>query len=597
MEMGKHGPDGNEKQPKATRSPLASVTNNVATPKTKPAAIALPRFGMRSGSDTLRLKKRRRSSSDAKDIDTNNPSPEGPSSRRLRLTNDTPLTPAPATDLNISTELKGGSKQLRELKQTKDSKESNEIGSKETKDSKESNESNEKESNETADLKELKETISRLSEKLMARGRNPSTGVLKQGFNTKIETERRRWSGGIVGRERNRDRDDFKTRLDAFRERLNKKVGKQRRRSEEVARAQSRRRLRLERKKMLSPSTRQSLSSHARFVDAAETETVDDRRRGKRVTPSPLALVTNAVVALGAKPAILPPRSGLGSGSDFSLSRKRRRSSSDSTGSLVEPDNRRVRFTNDPTLVPFAATAVNRARVEDSKFLRKEKLAGQESGPGTDTSKERLDATIARQRWRSEMTKDAAATNVEERGTRTSKKVYTFAAPDSPSEWSRVHAAVTRTRTRTRSASEAHTLVHADGDFPLLRPAAHAHPASERSPPGPSSLRLRAGHPKLQELKAEFELTRARGRSIVHKADVIKEDFSPRLREEIESLEVGPDRTQGLGFNDENDEDSEDDVDGEDDDDDEYDEDEEDDGDEEEHSDDEEDEWPGIGWR
>ncbi|KAI5856129.1 hypothetical protein BZA05DRAFT_465328 [Tricharina praecox] len=523
-----------------------------------------------------------------------------------------------------------------ELKQTKDSKESNE--SNEENNSNETKESTEKKSTETTDLKELKERISRLSEKLMARGCSPSTGALKEDFNIPIETQRRRWSGGMVGREgNNRDMDWFKTRLGAFRERLderfdkqgwrksekskeskdsketeeksepeekiqpkevkpvresirrvsekllvrernpgtdvfqlkfdkniatrrqcrseelvtvghrhsmdsyktglnafrarlNEKVQNQKKRSEEIVGAQRRRslnlyktrlnvfreglnakveeqrrrrferrkdaarksaqeklewvitkdkegRLGLERKKVVSPSTRQ--------VDAAETETGDDCRRGKRVIPFP-PLAFNGVVALKAMPAILPPRLGLAS-ADFSPSRKRRRSSSDSMGSLVEPDNRRVRFTYD----------------DDSKFQRKEKLVAQQGGPGMDVFKERLNAT----RQRSEM-------------------------PPSPAP----------APARRPKPTPLYTRMRADARSPLLTLTSE------------DNRRIR----KLQELKADFDLERARARWIVHQADVIMEGFSPRLREEIESMGVGPGPTQNLVSNDEDSEDSED---------------------------------------
>ncbi|KAI5851764.1 hypothetical protein BZA05DRAFT_444934 [Tricharina praecox] len=663
MEMSKCGADsGNtsEKQPKAaTRSPLASVTNNVVPLKTKPTAIPLPRYGMGSGSgsDTLRLKKRRRGTVDAKNIvDTNlnTPSPEGPSSRRVRLTNDAPDIPAPATEKQFrdSNQTKE-SKESNESKEARDSKESNDLNEKkesnETEDSTEKKESNEKTSTETTDLKELKERISRLSGKLMARGRSPSTGA--QGFNMPIETQRRRWSGGMVGPERNRDIDSFKTSLGAFRERLddrfdkkgwrksekvndaplgspstatdlniatksketeksepeevkagresiarlsekllvrernpgtdvfqltfdknietqrrrrsedlvvvarrhsmdsyktglndfrarlNEKVEQQKKRTEELLRAQRRRsldsyktrlnvfrkrlnskvegmrrqrferrkdvatknaegksewlitkdregRLGLERKTVLSSSTRQSLSSQATFVDAAETETVDDCRRGKRVTPSPPALATNPVLALRATPAILPPRFGLGS-ADFSLSRKRRRSSSDSTGSLVEPDNRRVRFPNDDD-----APAPARRPKPSPSYTRM--LTSRTYVPPP------AHTQPAKGRLRAPAVFDSAP------DTRTSPNRFQRSDAKSP--------LLTLTREDRRRIS------------------------------------------KLQELKAEFDLARAISRSIVHQAEVIMEDFSPRLREEVESMGVGPDPTQGLGFDeDEND--------------------------------------------
>ncbi|KAI5853298.1 hypothetical protein BZA05DRAFT_418110 [Tricharina praecox] len=472
-------------------------------------------------------------------------------------------------------------------------------------------ETEKKGSKETTDLKELKERISLLSEKLDARGRSPSTGALKQGFNIPIETQRRRWSGGMVGREGNREMDGFKTRLGALRERLdmrfdkqgwqksekvndaplgpstatdltiaiqskesndlqeteekreteeksepeeksetedvkpvkpmresirrlsetlltglndfrarlNEKVEKQKKRSEKMVRAQRRRsldpyktrlnvfrerlnakvegRLDIQRKKVVSPSTRQSSRSHARSVDAA-TETIDDRRRGKSVTPSPPALAPNGGVVLRAMPVILPPRLGLGSESDFSLSRKRGRSSSDSTSSLVEPDNRRVRFTYDG----------------DSKFQRKEKLAGQQGGPGMDAFKGGLDAT----RRRSEI-------------------------PPSPAPAPARRPKPTPSYTRMRTPSQRKV---------FSGPRQSSTPRRTPVPlPTDSSGWIR----KLQELKAEFDLERARARSIVHQADVIMKDFSPRSREEIESMGVGPDPAQGLGFDYKDDED------------------------------------------
>ncbi|KAI5856120.1 hypothetical protein BZA05DRAFT_442778 [Tricharina praecox] len=670
-----NGENTSEKQPKAaTRSPLASVTNNVVPPKTNPAAIPLPRYrmGSGSGSDTLRLKKRRCGTSDPKNIDTNTntPSPEGPSSRRVRLTDDSPLTPAaaPATEMNVSTE-------LNQTKKTKDSKESNETNeskdSKMTKESKEKNdftekkESTEKKSTETTDLKELKERISRLSENLMARGRSPSTSAVKAGFNMPIETQRQWWSGETVGGEGNREMNGFKTSLDTFREKLdepfdkqgwrksekskeskdsketeaksepvemseteeksepkkkneqkdvkpvresiarlsekllvregdlgtdvfqlsfdknietqmrcgseelvavarrhgmdsyktglndfraslNEKVEKQKKRTEELVRAQHRRnldsyktghvvfrerlnskvegmrrqrfermknaatknaqekaqlgwvitkdkegRLGLERKNV-SPCTRQSLSSHARFVDAAETKSVEDRRTGQRVTSSPLALASNGVVVVRATPAILPPRLGFGSGSDFSLSRKRRRSSSDSTGSLVEPDNRRVRFTNDDD-APAPAR-----RPKPTPSYTQMVTSRSYVPPPANT-------------WPA-------------KGLLRAPAVFDF-APDTRSSPNRFQ--------------------RPDAESPLLTLTRE------------DKCRIR----KLQELKAEFDLTRARARSIVHQADVIMDDFSPRLRGKIESMGVGPDPTQGLGFDEEDNGENEDDED------------------------------------